>query len=227
MIHLLYLRRGAARCAPSRYDSRSAGLFFLLLLAFSLLFPSVALAQRRNGQPTLKICYPGYTYPDTVPSLHDVNLRNGRLALFFDDCKGYDVVRLKNGKYERPYKDGYWEYIELRWVKPLESQTEESQFAIANIGWASGAGSTNDEDFVQLLELREGRLKVVQQFFFNVRGSRKAGAFFNPKTNLLTIKAINCWEHACGTQLDVVQFKLDSGLLKQMRYWHEPLPYYN
>ncbi|MGB2677326.1 MAG: hypothetical protein WAN12_09620 [Candidatus Acidiferrum sp.] len=226
MIRLLHLRRGAARCAPSRHYLCHLKLFAQFFLTFSIFHPLSASAQNK-GKPTLEVCYPGYTYPDTVPSLRDANLKNGRLVLFFDGCKPDDHVRLKNGKYERPYKDGYWEYIELRWVKPLESKAGESQFAIAYIVWASGAGSTNDEDFVQLLELKEGHLKVVQQFYFNVRGSRRAGAFFNPKTNLLTIKAINCWEHSCGTRLDVVQFKFDGGLLKQMRYWHEPLPYYD
>jgi len=157
-----------------------------------------------------------------VISLRQLDSKNSEVIIF--DKKGSPDYRadLRHGSFEKLHKVG-GDSLSFAWMKYLGDSSAEPDYAVTYHIWAMWAGSSSGFGVVQLLHIEDGHLKVVQQILFNLRGSEKAGAFFNTKSNALTIRGVNDWEHCCPTGLDVVQFQLKDSVLKQVHYGNAPL----
>lgn len=108
--------------------------------------------------------------------------------------------------------------LEFKWTKFIGNDSAEPDYVIAYYVWVTWAGSSSDYGVIHLIHLENGRLKVLQQMLFNMRGSEKAGASFNGKSGVLTVRGLNEWEHCCPTGLDVVKFRLKRGVLKRLYF---------
>jgi len=198
-----------------------SGTGSLLLLVLSLSAQPDARAQRETPS-TLEVCFLNYSYPDPLPSLRQLDLKNAEI-IFFDEKGMPDLhAHLHGGGYEKLHKIG-GDRVKFVWLKYIETAPIEQDYAVAYYVWSMWAGSSSAFGVVQLLHIEDGHLKVVQQLLFNLRGSEKAGAFFSAKSNALTIRGVNDWEHCCPTELDVVKFQLNDGLLIQIHYGKAPL----
>lgn len=213
MKSVLYARSRAVRSA----STRSLQPRFALTTLSLFLFAFNGLHAEWKKKPAVQISFPNYALPREMKSLRSLEFRNSQ-AVFFDE-KGVPDFRaaLHDGKYERRDKIG-GESVAFSWLTILGNDSTDPNTAIAYYTWVTSAGSASDFGVVQLLHLEDGRLKVIQQILFNTRGSEKAGAFFNARSEVLTVRALNEWEHCCPTGLDVVGFRLKGGLLKRVSY---------
>jgi len=168
-----------------------------------------ARAQQKTS-PTLEVCFPNYSYPNPVTSLRQLDSKSSEVIIF--DEKGSPDYRahLRHGSFEKLHKIG-GDGVSFGWVKYLGNSSLEPEYAVTYHIWTTWAGSSSAYGVVQLLHIEDGRLRVVQQILFNLRGSKKAGALFNARSNGLTICGVNDWEHCCPAGLDVVQFQLKDG----------------
>jgi hypothetical protein len=201
------------------YSLRARFVVSLVLLCTAAV-PNVR-AQKKT-QPTVEISFPNYSYPETLTSLHQLDLKNSEF-IFFGEKGTPDLrARLRRGAYEKLNKIG-GDSAEFEWMKYVGNGSVEPDYALAYYVWASWAGSSSSYGVVQLLSIKDGHLKISQQILFNLRGSERAGAYFGAKANTLTIRGVNDWEHCCPTGLDVVQFQTKDGVLKQVHYGKAPL----
>jgi hypothetical protein len=195
------------------------GTLVLILLSSSV-HPD-ARAQQKTPS-SLEVSYPNYSYPDPVASLRELDFKNTEVIVF--GAKGVQDfhAHLYRGVYEKLHKVG-GDSIGLVWVKYIEPTSAEPDYALVYHIWSMWAGSSSAFGVVQLLHIEDSHLKVVQQILFNLRGSKKAGAFLNAKSNSLTIRGVNDREHCCPTGIDVVRFQLRDGMLRQVHYGKAPL----
>jgi hypothetical protein len=209
---------GRPPCGRSR-KLQACAAFCLILLSF-LAHPD-ARAQE-NTPSTLEVSFPNYSYPNPLASLHQLDLKNTEVIFFGEKGVQDFHAHLHRGSYEKLHKIG-GDSVEFEWMKYMETASTEPDYAVAYYVWSMWAGSSSAFGVVQLLHIEDGRLKVVQQILFNLRGSESAGAFYNAKSKVLTIRGVNDWEHCCPTGLDVVKFQLKDGALKQVHYGKAPL----
>jgi hypothetical protein len=212
--------RTCTACRPSsgRLNKLHACTVFCLLL---LSVHADARTQQKTS-PTIEVCFPNYSYPNPVASLGQLNVKNSEVIIFGKKGRPDYHAHLRHGSFEEHDKIG-GDSLSFEWVKYLGESSAEPNYAVTYHIWAMWAVSSSGFGVVQLLHTEDGHLKVVQQILFNLRGSEKAGAFFNAKSNALTIRGVNDWEHCCPTGLDVVQFQLKDGTLKQIHYGKAPL----
>lgn len=193
---------------------------------FSTVLLLMSVASGANGQlkthPAVEISLPMYSYPKPFASLRDVDLKNSELVIFGVKVAPDFRAHLRHGSYEKLYKVG-GDSVRFMWVKYIGNDTAEPSYGIAYYTWTAWAASSSDFGVVHLLHFEDGHLHVVQQIPFNLRGSEKAGAHLNAKSDTLTIRAVNDWEHCCPTGLDVVQFRLKDGELQKIHYGTAPL----
>ena len=180
-----------------------------------------AYAQEKS-RPTLKICYPHYSYPETLASLRRLDLKDSEVVTFDEGGRPGPKAHLRAGKCEVRFKEtSYW--LGLKWSMVLQNEPSETEIAVAQFDLVETAGSSSDYGVVQVFQLKEGRLSVVQQILFNTRGSAKVGATLDARSNTLTIRGVHGWEHCCPTELDVVRFRIDGDLFKLMGHRKVPL----
>jgi hypothetical protein len=191
-----------------------------IVLCFLFVCPDVC-AQRKKP-PTIEISFPNYSYPKTVTSLRLLDVKNGEVIIFSDKGMPDFHAHLRLGAYEKLHKIG-GDSLKFEWMKCIGNNLTEPDYAVAYYIWTMWAGSSSAYGVVQLLHVEDDHLRVLQQILFNLRGSEKAGAFFNAKSNTLTVRGLNDWEHCCPTGLDVVWFQLKDGVLKPVHYGKAPL----
>lgn len=192
------------------------------LLMPMLLVPSLIWGQTKSS-PTVNIYFPNYSYPDAVASLSKPNLRNAELIIFGENGTTDIRARLRKGAYESRNKKGGGDAVKFEWVNPIGNDPINANFAVAYYTWVAWMGSSNDIGVVQLLQLVDGHAKVAQQILFNLRGSKTAGAFFDVKSSSLKIRGVHGWEHCCPTELDLIRFHFEDGLLKRVS--HRKVPF--
>lgn len=200
-----------------RILSRTGALALILLW---LSAHSSARAQESTPS-TLEVSLPNYSFPNPVTSLRQLDPKNAEVIFFGEKGVKDFHAHLHRGSYEKLHRIG-GDSVNFVWMKYIETASEPD-YAVAYYIWSMWAGSSSAFGVVQLLHIEDGHLKVVQQILFNLRGSEKAGAFFNAKSSSLTIRGANDWEHCCPTGLDVVKFQLKDGILKQVHYDKAPL----
>lgn len=193
-------------------------IFFLVLFSFFVI-PDAH--PQKKSQPTIEVAFPNYSYPRTLTSLRQLDLKNSDAFIFGDGDTPDLRAHLHRGTYEKLHEIG-GDRLDFWWVKYIGNGSAQADYAVVYYVWLVWAGSSSPSGVVQLLRIEDNHLKVEQQIFFNVR-SEKAGAFFNSKSNVLTIRGVNGWEHCCPTRLDVAQFQLKDGVLKQMS--HRTVPF--
>lgn len=193
----------------------------LSILALPLFLGIDAHAQWKT-KPAVQISFPNYSYPKTPTSLRGLDLRNSQVIFFGENAAPDLRADLYDGTYEKGDKTG-GESVAFSWLTTLDNSSTGPDYAVAYYTWVTWAGSTSDFGVVQLLQLQDGRLKVIQQILFNTRGSGKAGASFSAKSRILTVRGLNEWEHCCPTGLDMLGFHLKDGLLKRVSYQKVPL----
>jgi hypothetical protein len=181
----------------------------------SLLVPPLTWGQTKSSA-TLNIYFPNYSYPDAVASFSKPNLRNAELIIFGENGTTDIRARLRQGGYERRNNEGGGDAVKFEWVKPIGNDPVNANFAVAYYTWVEWMGSSSDIGVVQLLQRVDGHLRVAQQILFNLRGSKTAGAYFDVKSSSLKIRGVHGWEHCCPTELDLMRFHFDDGLLKQV-----------
>jgi hypothetical protein len=181
----------------------------------SLLIPSLTWGQTKSSA-TVNIYFPNYSYPDAVASFSKPNLRNAELIIFGENGTTDIRARLRKGAYERRNNEGGGEAVKFEWVKPIGNDPVNTNFAVAYYTWVAWMGSSSDIGVVQLLQRVDGHLRVAQQILFNLPGSKTAGAYFDVKSSSLKIRGVHGWEHCCPTELDLMRFHFDDGLLKQV-----------
>jgi hypothetical protein len=192
------------------------------LLMLSLLAPSLMWCQEKASS-TVDIYFPNYSYTEAVPSFSEPNMKNAELIIFGENGAMDIRARLRKGLYERHNKEGGGGTVEFEWVKPVRINLVNTNFVVAYYTWVAWMGSSSDIGVVQLLQLVDGHVKVAQQILFNLRGSKTAGAFFDVKSSSLKIRGVHGWEHCCPTELDLMRFHFEDGLLKQVS--HRMVPF--
>jgi len=216
-----FFRTGRAVRPPFRRLRKLQACAAFCLILLSLFAHPDARAQQKTS-PALEVCFPNYSYPNPIPSLHQLDFKNTGVIFFGEKGVPDFHARLRRGSFEQLHKIG-GDSVSFAWMKFLGDRSAEPDYAVAYYIWAMWAGSSSGFGVVQLLHIDDGHPKVVQQILFNLRGSEKAGAFFNAKSNTLTIRGVDDWEHCCPTGLDVVKFQLSDGVLKQVHYGKAPL----
>lgn len=212
-------------CAACRHQSRRVRRLQACSVSCLLLFALYVLPDARaqlKTSPAVEVCFPNYLYPNPVTSLSQLDLKNTEVIFFGEKGVRDFRAHLHRGAYEKLHKIG-GDSVEFVWMKYMGTASMEQDYAVAYYIWSEWAGSSSAFGVVQLLHIEDSHLKVVQQILFNLRGSETAGAFFNAKSNSLTIRGVNDWEHCCPTGLDVVKFQLNDGLLKKVHYGKAPL----
>jgi hypothetical protein len=205
-----------ARSAHRAHASNpSAWPMVFPLLMLSLLAPSLTWCQEKASS-TVDIYFPNYSYPDALPSFSEPNMKNAELIVFGENGAMDIRARLRKGLYERHNKEGGGDAVKFEWVKPIGKDPVNANFAVACYTWVAWMGSSSDIGVVQLLQRVDGHLRVAQQILFNLRGSKTAGAYFDVKSSSLKIRGVHGWEHCCPTELDLMRFHFDDGLLKQV-----------
>jgi hypothetical protein len=187
-----------------------------------LFVPPLTWGQTKSSA-TVDIYLPNYPYPDAVASFSKPNLGNAELIIFGENGTTDMRARLRKGAYERRNNNGGGDAVEFEWVKPIGNDPVNAKFAVAYYTWVAWMGSSSDIGVVQLLLREDGHLKVAQQILFNLRGSKTAGAFFDVKSSSLKIRGVHGWEHCCPTELDLVRFRFNDGLFKQVS--HRKIPF--
>jgi hypothetical protein len=179
------------------------------------------LAQKADAQlkthPAIENKLPNYSYSTPLRSLREFDPRNGEVIVFGGDGLADLHAKLRAGRYEKHHKVG-GDALDFEWLRYINGDSGNANFAVAYYTMTSWAGSSSNFGVVQLLSLDDGHLHVVQQLVFNTRGSKKAGAHFGARSQVLTILGVNDWEHCCPTGLDVVRFRLKDGVFKQVGY---------
>ena len=92
--------------------------------------------------------------------------------------------------------------------------------------WQWVGGSSSQSLIVQVLELRGDKVFIAQQIEADAHGAGAAAAF-NPKTRLLTVKAVGFAEndgHCCPSFLGVVTFRWDGQRFVRIRARRAPIP---
>ncbi len=199
---------------------------FQVSAAFCLMVLPLSVFRMANAQVkiprTIDVSFPNYSFSAAAASLRMLDLRNSEV-IFFDENGMQDFhARLRRGAYQKRHKIG-GDSVGFGWLRLIGNGSSEPDYVVAYYTWVTWAGSSGYFCVVQLLRIEEGHLKIIQQIVFNIRGSEKAGAFYNTKSNALTIRGLSDWEHCCPTGLDVVQFQLKDGVLKPVHYGKAPL----
>jgi len=193
-------------------------LAFLVAIATPLsLFPGV-----ENNSPTIEVLYPDYSYSKPLTSIRELDLRESDVLIFAPGGKTWVKARLHGGLYDVRHKLSS-DWVRFNWLRLSAHGAADPEVGVAYFDWVSTGASASDYGVVQVLRIRDGHLNVGQQMVFNTRGSSKAGASFSAKTNVLTVRGVHGWEHCCPTDLDVVQFRFEGELLRQVHYRREPL----
>ncbi len=155
----------------------------LLLLAASV----VALAQSaQRGKPTeeanVTVEKPRYTYQQTFSAITAVDWKN--LAYYSLDEKGtlHENYRLRAGTYN---KDGQ----KVRFANVFYLG-EPQQYAVVQIEETDCGANFTDFPAVYVFRLVDERLTVLQTISAEVHGI-KGGIVFDPKTEMLTVRATN------------------------------------
>jgi hypothetical protein len=214
------IRREERRTSSRGPRRPRVGTIACMALLTTIFLPS-SRAQKESS-PAIKVSFPNYSYPEPVASLQQFDFRNSEVLIFSEAGSPFLRAQLRRGRFEKARTIG-GDSVEYKWTKFSGKDPAGPHYAIAFYTWTSWAASANDAGVIQLLRLENGHLHVVQQILFNIRGSQKAGAHFSTKSNSLTVRGLNEWEHCCPSGLDVVQFQLKDDVLKQVHYGKIPV----
>jgi hypothetical protein len=187
------------------------------------LFYSAACASASDRGFSISVVEPNYRYSRAVSHLDKSVVCNLQLIYFESGGKAADRLQLKGCHGER---EGRLEHSDVD-VTFYYSQSATPPLAIAGFRWESIAGSSSHEDSVQVLTLRAGHIHVLQQISFEVHhGGERAGATFDPKTRVLTVRAVRADPEkgrCCPAVLDVVTYRWSTDRFRETGRTTEPV----
>jgi len=146
---------------------------------------------------------PGHKYA----SIREIDFRNAPILQLVGDDEKYYWAVLRGGSFERLYKRGGGDEIELESVRYLRTQNN-TELALVRLRWITAFGSSSPQGIVMVIGLYAGIPVVHQQIEFNVRGADEdeVGARFNPQNGQLRVAAVHSWEHCCPQERIIVTF---------------------
>jgi hypothetical protein len=156
-----------------------------------------------------------FAYDGFNGDVRKVNFKNLDLHIFDPDGKLGSVVHLKNGKYTYRESDsgltlGY-EEVTLDAVHYLTGVSRSDEYALVLFSLFEAGGSSSSEEYAQVFELSDHRLRVVQQM---VSDEHFGGPFpahsYDPTTRTLVMQSahyIRGDAHCCVSAVDVLTYR--------------------
>jgi hypothetical protein len=115
--------------------------------------------------------------------------------------------------------------VKLDSIYYLLSEDSHRQFAFVLYTWFSAGGSSNTDGVAQIYELREGRLKSVQQLEWDEHfDTNHPYASFDEKSRTLTVRSAHYLpgdSHCCVSAADVVTLRWNGNRFLKKRVWVE------
>ena len=184
-----------------------------------------------------------------MPKQEDLNVYVANThSLFASKVSGLDQVDLPNSRavyIEGDGRKGEWQALKRGRGKTedvsrygmFEGATEvifgwrywlDAQHMVVDYGWVWSSGSSSQSDIVQVLEWQNGKVWITQQIEADSYGGGAiAGAWFDPKTKRLTVKAVELDSpkgRCCPTHINIVAFRWDGGKFRQVSARQAPMP---
>jgi hypothetical protein len=190
----------------------------LLVTAMPCVF-SQSLKSKDLAQLNVFITRGNWLFASNISDLTHVDFANLR-AVNIDDGEWQE---LRRGKGKTILEDGSRTEVWLRWRHALNDN-----HWVAGYGWFEAAGSSNSSEVVQVLELRDRKVYITQQIeAVTHHGGKSAGAWFDTKKNLLTVKAVESDSpkgRCCPTHMNVVVFRWDGNRFRRISAKTVPIP---
>lgn len=193
----------------------------LLLLPFSL-------QQPQDQGFSVQASNASFVVNKAAEKLDQKAICDSKAVLLAKNGKADDAVPLRHCGFDqfRPFPGSDVKQhvtVELSWFKPISAT-----IAIADYWWEWASGSSSHEEAVQVIELRDGQLRIVQQIDFNSHhGGRPAGAKFDKERKLLTIRAVRndpFRGRCCPSVFDVVKYRWTGTEFVEIGRTTEPIP---
>lgn len=198
--------------------------FIVLFLAAPLLIAQTLKQEDLN----VYVTHTHLLFASKVSGLDQVDLRNTRAVYVEGEGRKGEWQALKRGrgKTENISRYGVFEgatEVILGWKYWLDAR-----HMVVDYGWVWIGGSSSQSDIVQVLEWQDGKVWVTQQIEADTHGATGiAGAWFDPKTKRLTVKAVELDSpqgRCCPTHINIVVFRWDGRKFRQMRARQVPMP---
>jgi hypothetical protein len=155
-----------------------------------------------------------------VDSIRKVDFKN--LWYWFVHGTGGASFRLRDGKFEDKSDFGGNE-ISLVRVYYFQLKDAEPEWALVQIAWSSGGGSSSDEGVLQVFKVEEEQLVMTQQFEYDLQ-AKGTGMDFNPKTGILIVRARtrDNTAHCCPKHIDIVTYRWNGKTFEEKT--HQTIP---
>ncbi len=216
---------GRLACRPGRLTLINTIQLFkapvtlsVLLLTLTPVFPTFLLGKQPNTDKgfSIEVTEPNYSHQQSAHDLQRNTICGLRAIIFDSNGSIMDSARLRDCRFDGDRRiqgtSGIREHVsvELGFLHPLSRQ-DGAATAVADFHWGWIVASSSQSEAVQVFELSDHRLRIVQQIEFNVHhGWPRAGASFDPKTDLLTVRAVRndpANGRCCPSILDVVAYR--------------------
>jgi hypothetical protein len=146
-----------------------------------------------------------YAYPGKFSSLRNIDFRNFNIRQYEKN------VRLTAGKYEKRDRLGYesLEFDEVHYL--LSDPSSNAEYVLLLLFHDAASGSSNQEAIAQVLELSNGRLRLVQEIEVDVHFGRPQPTHsFAEATGVLVMNSTHYRPgdaHCCISAMDALTFK--------------------
>ena len=200
-------------------------LVSLLLLSAA---PSLIAQKLTQDDLNVYVTRTSAIFAKNVPTLDGMDLRNSRAIHIEPDGRPGGWQELKRGRGRTDYgaRSGIYEggtSAELGWSYMLDQE-----HMVVDYDWVEWYGSSRQWSDVQIFKWRDGKVFIRQQIEADTHGGGDiAGAWFNPKTKRLTVKAVELDSpkgRCCPTHLNVVVYLWDGGKFRQISAHQIPMP---
>jgi hypothetical protein len=147
----------------------------------------------------------------------DIDFKNLPLHFAYVSRGRGSVARLRDGHYEgRDSKAECMEDVKLEATHHLQSSAPDRQYELAIYSWFEACGSSDTTGIAQIFELRDQRLKVVQQLYWDQHFDTEQPYFsFDEKSETLVVRTAHylVWKngisdsHCCVSAMDVIDLR--------------------
>jgi len=198
-------------------------LFVVLVLA-----PLLIAQTLKQKDLNVYVTHPHLLFASKVSGLDQVDFRNTRAVYIeADGRKGeWQTLKRGRGKTENISRYGVFEgatEVIFGWKYWLDAR-----HIVVDYGWVFVSGSSSQSDIVQVLEWQNGTTWITQQIEADTHGATGiAGAWFDPKTKRLMVKAVELDSpngRCCPTHINIVEFHWDGRKFRQIRARQVPMP---
>jgi hypothetical protein len=175
------------------------------LISILLLAGTQAAAPQPKFPSAVDVVVPNVEYGRHIDSLRHVDFRDFDLVIV--DGKRHEHFLLTNGEYREREDLGGTE-VSLGTVQFFGAKGSRPNYVLLTIEKLDWGGSSSNTGIVQLLIHQYDRLRIVQQFTFDLQAPG-TGSIFDVKSGSLVIKARSNDEsaHCCRQHIDIVHFQ--------------------